>query len=141
MVLQNLIKADFKQVEPVVANSYIGESHGYVSFVDEQLNIKFKIVKDIIDERLEQQKRREEESAKKAHKEGTTLKEAAIALEYLTAEQFDEWVNKYINFTKMYPEQYNVKAQVMIISAGFSISQADLIIQQIQTRLRLRGIM
>lgn len=58
-----------------------------------------------------------------------------------TNEQFDEWVNKYINFTKMYPEQYNVKAQVMIISAGFSISQADLIIQQIQTRLRLRGIM
>lgn len=58
-----------------------------------------------------------------------------------TNEQFDEWVNKYISFTKMYPEQYNVKAQVMIISAGFSISQADLIIQQIQTRLRLRGIM
>ena len=58
-----------------------------------------------------------------------------------TNEQFDEWVNKYISFTKMYPEQYNVKAQVMIISAGLSISQADLIIQQIQTRLRLRGIM
>lgn len=58
-----------------------------------------------------------------------------------TNEQFDEWVNKYINFTKMYPEQYNVKAQVMIISAGFSISQADLIIQQIQIRLHLRGIM
>ncbi|MBN04036.1 class II fumarate hydratase [Ponticaulis sp.] len=30
--------------------------------------------------------------AKKAHKEGTTLKEAAIALDLLTAEQFDEWV-------------------------------------------------
>tara|TARA_Y100000052_G_scaffold27554_1_gene36250 strand:- start:30641 stop:32050 length:1410 start_codon:yes stop_codon:yes gene_type:complete len=30
--------------------------------------------------------------AKKAHKEGTTLKEAAIALELLTSEQFDEWV-------------------------------------------------
>lgn len=30
--------------------------------------------------------------AKKAHKEGTTLKEAALALEYLTSEQFDEWV-------------------------------------------------
>ena len=31
--------------------------------------------------------------AKKAHAEGTTLKEAALALELLTAEQFDEWVN------------------------------------------------
>ncbi|KAG5177495.1 L-Aspartase-like protein [Tribonema minus] len=30
--------------------------------------------------------------AKKAHKEGTTLKESAVALGYLTAEQFDAWV-------------------------------------------------
>lgn len=30
--------------------------------------------------------------AKKAHKEGTTLKEAAVASGILTAEQFDEWV-------------------------------------------------
>jgi fumarate hydratase class II len=30
--------------------------------------------------------------AKKAHKEGTSLKEAAIALGLLTAEQFDKWV-------------------------------------------------
>jgi fumarate hydratase class II len=30
--------------------------------------------------------------AKKAHKEGTTLKEAALALGYVSAEQFDQWV-------------------------------------------------
>lgn len=30
--------------------------------------------------------------AKKAHKEGTTLKQAAIDLGILTSEQFDEWV-------------------------------------------------
>ena len=30
--------------------------------------------------------------AKKAHKEGTTLKESALALGLLTSEQFDEWV-------------------------------------------------
>ncbi|MEQ9302876.1 MAG: class II fumarate hydratase [Marinoscillum sp.] len=30
--------------------------------------------------------------AKKAHKEGTTLRAAAIELAYLTSEQFDEWV-------------------------------------------------
>lgn len=30
--------------------------------------------------------------AKKAHKEGTSLKKAAVALGHLTAEQFDEWV-------------------------------------------------
>ncbi len=30
--------------------------------------------------------------AKKAHKEGSTLKEAALALGYLTSEEFDKWV-------------------------------------------------
>ncbi len=30
--------------------------------------------------------------AKKAHKDGSTLKEAALALELLTSDQFDEWV-------------------------------------------------
>ena len=30
--------------------------------------------------------------AKKAHKEGTTLREAALDLGLLTNEQFDEWV-------------------------------------------------
>lgn len=30
--------------------------------------------------------------AKKAHREGTTLREAALALGYVTARQFDEWV-------------------------------------------------
>ena len=33
------------------------------------------------------------EIAKKAHKEGTTLKEAALSLNYLTAEEFDSWVD------------------------------------------------
>lgn len=32
------------------------------------------------------------EIAKKAHKEGSTLKQAAIELNYVTSEQFDEWV-------------------------------------------------
>jgi Fumarase C C-terminus len=31
-------------------------------------------------------------AAKKAHKEGTTLKEAAVALGSVTAEDFDKWV-------------------------------------------------
>jgi fumarate hydratase class II len=32
------------------------------------------------------------EIAQKAHKEGTTLKEMAIKLGYVTAKEFDEWV-------------------------------------------------
>ena len=30
--------------------------------------------------------------AKKAHKEGTSLRDAALASGYVTAEQFDKWV-------------------------------------------------
>jgi len=30
--------------------------------------------------------------AKKAHKEGTSLKEAAVASGHVTSEQFDQWV-------------------------------------------------
>ena len=30
--------------------------------------------------------------AKKAHKEGTSLREAAVASGHLTGEQFDQWV-------------------------------------------------
>jgi fumarate hydratase class II len=30
--------------------------------------------------------------AKKAHVEGTSLKEAAVALGYVTPEQYDQWV-------------------------------------------------
>ena len=33
------------------------------------------------------------EIAKKAHQEGTTLKEAALAMNYLTEKEFDEWVD------------------------------------------------
>jgi fumarate hydratase class II len=33
------------------------------------------------------------EIAKKAHKEGATLKEAALSLGYLTEEEFDQWVD------------------------------------------------
>ncbi len=33
------------------------------------------------------------EIAQKAHKQGTTLKEMAVQLGYVTPEQFDEWVD------------------------------------------------
>jgi fumarate hydratase class II len=32
------------------------------------------------------------EIAQKAHKEGTTLKESALSLGYVTSEDFDQWV-------------------------------------------------
>ncbi len=77
LTVEQLFQLDLKQLDAiaVVLHKQIADKGEITSFisdtteVDELLNIKFKIVKDIIDERLEQQKRREEESAKKAHKE------------------------------------------------------------------------
>jgi fumarate hydratase class II len=48
------------------------------------------------------------EIAKKAHREGFTLKEAALALGYLTAEEFDRHVR---------PER-KVPGRILIIAAG-----------------------
>ena len=45
--------------------------------------------------------------AKKAYKDGTTLKQAAVALQLLTEEQFDKWVNP-LDMIK--PSANNVKA-------------------------------
>ncbi len=48
-------------------------------------------------------------AAKKAHKEGTTLKEACLALKLLTPEQFDQYVDP----KKMLgPEVYKAKAKM-----------------------------
>jgi len=33
------------------------------------------------------------ENAKKAHRDGSTLREAALALGHVSGEQFDQWVN------------------------------------------------
>jgi fumarate hydratase class II len=47
-------------------------------------------------------------TAKKAHKEGTTLKEAALALGVVTSEQFDKWV---VPEDMIGPNEYKPKAK------------------------------
>jgi len=46
-------------------------------------------------------------AAKKAHKERTSLKEAAVALKIVTPEQFDEWVRPE---DMIYPTPRSMKA-------------------------------
>jgi fumarate hydratase class II len=48
-------------------------------------------------------------AAKKAHKEGTTLKAACLALGYVTSEQFDQWVRPE---NMLGPEQYRPKPKL-----------------------------
>ena len=59
-------------------------------------------------------------------------------IEY-TEQEFNDFIQAYKNNRKMFPEDYIVKTQVVFINKGFSKSQADMILAQIETRLRLHG--
>lgn len=54
-------------------------------------------------------------------------------------EEFEDWVNQYIQNKTMYPDNYEVKTIAHLIGEGYSKSQSDMIIKQIVTRLRLQG--
>lgn len=56
-----------------------------------------------------------------------------------TDEDFKKYLEQYKLNRKMYPKDYVVKTQVYLIQEDFSKSQADMIINQIETRLRLQG--
>ena len=45
---------------------------------------------------------------------------------------------KETNKSTMYPEKYIIKMQAVIIGKGYSKSQADIIIRQIESKIRLR---
>lgn len=56
-----------------------------------------------------------------------------------TDEDFQNYIEQYKLNRTMYPKDYIVKTQVYLIQENFSKSQADMIINQIETRLRLQG--
>lgn len=51
-------------------------------------------------------------------------------------EDFNRWTEDYKRLHKMYPENYYVKMEVELIQYGFSKPQADLIIGQIESRIK-----
>lgn len=66
--------------------------------------------------------------------EGTTK-----ARPEFTDSDFNDWVEKYKEFRVSYPENYEVKLTAFLIRFDYSKTQADMIIRQIKTRLRLQG--
>lgn len=48
-------------------------------------------------------------------------------------------IDRYLDLRTMYPEKYIVKMQAVIIGKGYSKNQADIIIRQIESRIRLRN--
>lgn len=52
--------------------------------------------------------------------------------------ELENLMDTYRNLRNMYPEKYIIKMQAVIIGKGYSKSQADIIIRQIESKIRLR---
>lgn len=56
----------------------------------------------------------------------------------LEEEELEDLIDRYQDLRTMYPDKYIIKMQAVIIGKGYSKSQADIIIRQIESKIRLR---
>lgn len=56
----------------------------------------------------------------------------------LEEEELEDLIDRYQDLRVMYPDKYIIKMQAIIIGKGYSKSQADIIIRQIESKIRLR---
>lgn len=56
----------------------------------------------------------------------------------LEEEELEDLIDRYQDLRIMYPDKYVIKMQAVIIGKGYSKSQADIIIRQIESKIRLR---
>lgn len=56
----------------------------------------------------------------------------------LEEEELENLIDRYQDLRVMYPDKYIIKIQAIIIGKGYSKSQADIIIRQIESKIRLR---
>lgn len=54
--------------------------------------------------------------------------------------EFEELVDTYQDLRIMYPETYIIKMQINLINKGYSKNQADVIINKIEAKIRLRRL-
>lgn len=64
--------------------------------------------------------------------------ESADVTTNLDNSELEELVDTYNDFRVMYPEKYIIKMLAYLIGKGYSKSQSDIIIKQIESRNRLR---
>lgn len=64
-------------------------------------------------------------------------KESSKSTELLN-DELEDLIDTYNDLRVMYPEKYIVKMQATIIGKGYSKNQADIIIRQIESKIRLR---
>lgn len=56
----------------------------------------------------------------------------------LEEEELEDLIDRYQDLRVMYPDKYIVKMQAVIIGKGYSKSQADIIIRQVESKIRIR---
>lgn len=56
----------------------------------------------------------------------------------LEEEELEDLIDRYQDLRVMYSDKYIIKMQAIIIGKGYSKSQADIIIRQIESKIRLR---
>lgn len=56
----------------------------------------------------------------------------------LEEEELEDLIDRYQDLRVMYPDKYIVKMQAVIIGKGYSKSQADIIIRQVESKIRMR---
>ena len=56
----------------------------------------------------------------------------------LEEEELEDLIDRYQDLRIMYPDKYIIKMQAVIIGKGYSKSQADIIIRQVESKIRLR---
>lgn len=56
----------------------------------------------------------------------------------LEEEELENLIDRYQDLRVMYPDKYIVKMQAVIIGKGYSKSQADIIIRQVESKIRIR---
>lgn len=56
----------------------------------------------------------------------------------LLKEEMEDLIDMYQSLQTMYPDKYIIKMQASIIGKGYSKSQADIIIRQIESKIRLK---
>lgn len=52
--------------------------------------------------------------------------------------ELEDYIDKYQDLRTMYPDKYIVKMQATLIGDGFTKSQSDIIIRQVESKIRLR---
>lgn len=57
----------------------------------------------------------------------------------ISNDELEDYIEEYQDLRCMYPDKYIIKMQAFLIGEGYSKSQADIIIRQVEARIRVKS--